>query len=182
MLNKEEFYNFSQSNFLNWITAFCIFEIPLALFFLYISKETDTVTDWYSGKTINIWNVIVQDMSYALCGIIIALALFNYFVSKKLINKNFLFFLIVLVLVQLTGDLLFASTMINWPDKYSTKWINYFKTYINKSGYNALIGDSIWIISWALSYYFVANNIKRYDTKIFIISLFFFLVSAYSVR
>lgn len=181
MLNKN-FYNFSPSNFLNWITAFCIFEIPLALFYLYISKETDTVTDWYSGKTINIWNVIAQDMLYGLCGVILALALFNYLVSKKLINKKFLFFLIVLVAVQLTGDLLFANTMINWPAKYATKWINYFKTYISKSKFNALIGDSLWIISWALSYYFVANNIKRYDTKIFIISLFFFLVSAYSVR
>ena len=182
MLNKEDLYNFSESNFLNWITAFCIFEIPLALFFLKISNETDTVTDWYSGKTISIWNVIAQDMTYALCGIIIALALFDYLVSKKLIEEQFLFFVIVLVIVQLTGDLLFANTMINWPDKYATKWINYFKTYINKSGYNALIGDSIWIISWALSYYFVSNNIERYDIKIFIISLFIFFVSAYSVR
>ena len=52
-------YNFTPSNLINWITSFCIFEIPLALFYLSISKKTDTVTDWYSGKTINIWNVVV---------------------------------------------------------------------------------------------------------------------------
>ena len=56
---------------LDWLTAFCIFEIPLALFFLSIASENDTVTDWYSGKTINIWNVIAQDFLYVLCGIII---------------------------------------------------------------------------------------------------------------
>ena len=175
-------YNFTPSNLINWITSFCIFEIPLALFYLSISKKTDTVTDWYSGKTINIWNVVLQDLLYGLCGVIIALSLFNYLVSKKILKKNFLLFLIVLVGVQLTGDLLFANTIINWPSKYSTKWINYFKTYIKKSKFNALIGDSIWIISWALSFYFVTNYIQNYNTKIFIISLFFFLVSAYSVR
>ena len=116
-------YNFTPSNLINWITSFCIFEIPLALFYLSISKKTDTVTDWYSGKTINIWNVVLQDLLYGLCGVIIALSLFNYLVSKKILKKNFLLFLIVLVGVQLTGDLLFANTIINWPSKYSTKWI-----------------------------------------------------------
>ena len=61
-------------------------------------------------------------------------------------------------------------------------WINYFKDYINKSGFNALIGDSLYIIAWALSFYFVANHIKSFDTKIFIICLFLFLASAYSVQ
>ena len=53
MLNKN-FYNFSPSNFLNWITAFCIFEIPLALFYLYISKETDKHMECYSTRYV-IW-------------------------------------------------------------------------------------------------------------------------------
>ena len=120
-------------------------------------------------------------MLYGLCGVIIALYLFNYLVSKKVISKNYAIFLIILVIVQLTGDLTFASIIKKWPTKYSTKWINYFKDYISKSGINALIGDTLWILSWALTYYFVANHIQRFDVKIFIISLFFFLVSAYSV-
>ena len=174
-------YNFSPENLLNWVTAFSIFEIPLAYFYLSISNKSDTVTDWYSGKTINIWNVIAQDMLYGLCGVIIATYLFNYLVSKKIMNKQYIYFLLILVSVQLMGDLTFAITIKNWPAKYSTKWINYFKDYISKSGFNALVGDTLWILSWALTYYFVANHIQRFDVKIFIISLFFFLVSAYSV-
>ena len=86
-MNNTKLYNFSPKNLLNWITAFTIFEIPLAYFYLSISKKTDTVTDWYSGKTINIWNVIVQDMLYGLCGVILALYLLTTSINWKINAK-----------------------------------------------------------------------------------------------
>ena len=49
-----------------------------------------------------------------------------------------------------------------------------FKKYIKTSGYNALIGDSLYIIAWSLAFYLVNHYIKTYKVKIFIISLFFF--------
>lgn len=174
-------YDFTPTSLLNWITAFCLFEIPMAKFYLSISGKNDMVTDWYSGKTINIWNVIAQDSLYVICGIILTLRLFNYLVNKKLISRNYFYFILTFIAIQLIGDITFATIIKSWPNKFSTKWINYFKTYINKSGFNALIGDSLYVIAWAMAYYFVANYVKRFDVKIFIISLFFFLVSAYSV-
>ncbi len=175
-------YTFDSNNLLNWITAFAIFEIPMALFYLSISKKTDKVTNWYSGKNINIWNVIVQDALYVICGIILSLRLFNYLVSSKIISSRFVYFMLCFIIVQILGDLLFALIIKNWQPKYSTYWINYFKDYINNSGYYALFGDTLYIIAWSLTFYFVANYIKLFDIKIFIISLFFFLVSAYSVQ
>ena len=80
------------------------------------------------------------------------------------------------------GDIIFSIIIKNWPEKYSTYWIDYFKKYIKKAGFNALIGDSIWITSWAITYYIVANYLKSFDIKIFLISLFLFLASAYSVK
>jgi hypothetical protein len=175
-------YNFDSNNLLNWITAFALFEIPMSLFYLSISSKNDTITNWYSGKDINIWNVIAQDSLYVICGIIITLRIFNYLVNKKIVSKNFIYFILVFIGVQLTGDLLFAFTIKNWPNKYKTYWIEYFQNYIKKSGFNALFGDTLYIIAWSLAFYFVANYIKQFDIKIFIISLFFFMVSAYSVR
>lgn len=175
-------YNFNSGTLLNWITAFAIFEIPMALFYLSISKKNDMVTDWYSGKSINIWNVVAQDALYVICGIVITYALFNYLVKKNIIKKSFIYFILTFLIIQLSGDLLFAITIKNWPIKYSTKWINYFKKYIKKSGFNALLGDSLYIIGWSLAFYFVSNYIKNFSAKIFIISLFFFMVSAYSVK
>ena len=177
-------YNFNRENLLNWIVAFSIFEIPMALFYILISRNSknNTVTNWYSGKNINIWNVIVQDALYVICGIIITLRLFNYLVEINIFPKIFIYFILIFLLVQLIGDTLFALIISVWPKNYSNYWVNYFKNYIKKSGYNALIGDSLYIIVWSLTYYFVSNNIKSYDIKIFIISFFIFLVSAYSIK
>jgi|TARA_B110000858_G_C17780303_1_gene464419 hypothetical protein len=174
-------YKITPNSVLNWLTAFCLFEIPMAYLFKSISKKNDYVVKWYSGKHINIWNVIAQDMLYAFCGIILAVYLFNYLTAKKIISKNFFLFLIVLIGVQWLGDLTFASTIMAWPNSHSTKWITFFKNYIKSSGFNAIIGDTLWITAWAISYFFVVNYIKRFDIKIFIICLFFFLLSAYSV-
>jgi hypothetical protein len=175
-------YDFNSHNLLNWITAFSIFEIPLAIFYLSIASKTDTVTNWYSGKDINIWNVIIQDLLYGMCGVIIASRIFNNLVQQKILSNKLIYSVLIFIGVQLTGDLLFAFTIYNWPNKYKTYWIEYFQNYIKKSGFSALFGDTLWITSWVLTYYFVVNYIKSFDIKIFIVSLFFFLVSAYSVR
>ena len=175
-------YELNQNNLLNWITAFCIFEIPMALFYISISRKKDKVVNWYSGKNINIWNVIIQDSLYVICGIVLTLRLFNYLVLNKIIPKLFIFFILCFIFVQLVGDSIFATIINLWPIKYSNYWIKYFKDYINKAGLYALIGDSLYVIAWSISFYFVANYIKQFDIKIFIISLFFFLVSAYSVQ
>jgi hypothetical protein len=175
-------YSFNSLNLLNWITAFAIFEIPMAFFYLSIAGKNSKVKNWYSGKHINIWNVIAQDSLYVICGIILSLRLFNYLVSIKLIPQLFIYFILCFLIIQLMGDSIFALIIKSWPKQYSTYWINYFKDYINNSGFNALIGDSLYIIAWSLSFYFVANYIKSFDTKIFIICLFLFLTSAYSVQ
>ena len=171
-------WQLNYNTLLNWITAFTLFEIPLALFYYFISSKGDIVRNWYSNKTINIWNVLAQDFFYAFCGIIIALKLFSYFN----LSKNIFIFLLIVVGVQITGDSLFALTIYNWPKKYDTRWTKYFKNYIEKAGLNALIGDAIYVITWTLTYLFVTKNLVSFDNKIFVIFLFLFLVSAYSEK
>ena len=178
----DQLYNFNPQNLLDWVTAFCIFEIPVALFYYFIYPKDKYIRNWYSGKNINIWNVVIQDLLYPLCGIILALNLFNYLVSINLIQKNFIIFIICLVIVQLIGDSTFALIIKQWPKNYSNYWIDYFKRYINRAKFNALIGDAIYVIVWAITFYLVNQYINRFDIKIFIISLFVFLVSAYSIQ
>ena len=171
-------WDLNSGTLLNWITAFALFEIPLAMFYYSISKKDSTVRDWYSNKTINIWNVTAQDFFYAFCGIILALKLFEMLNIPKTIGS----FLLVIVGVQLLGDSIFALTIYNWPQSYDTKWTKYFKNYIKKSGKNALLGDALYVIVWTFAYFFVTKGITAFDSKIFIIFLFLFLVSAYSVQ
>lgn len=171
-------WELNNGTLLNWITAFALFEVPIAVFYYSISKKGDTVRDWYSNATINIWNVIAQDFFYAFCGIILALKL----LQMLHIPKTIISFLLIVVGVQLLGDSVFALLVNNWPSHYDTKWTKYFKNYIKKSGKNALLGDSLYVMVWALAYVFVTGNITAFDNKIFIIFLFLFLVSAYSVK
>ena len=137
-----DLYSFNSNNLLNWITAFALFEIPMALFYLSISKKKDKVKNWYSGKTINIWNVLAQDSLYVICGIILSLRLFNYLVSIGFLEQLFVYFILCFLIIQLMGDSIFVLIIKSWPKQYSTYWINYFKDYINTTGFNALIGDS----------------------------------------
>lgn len=177
-----DLYTFNNSNLLNWFTAFAIFEIPMALFYYKISKSNDTVRDWYSGKNINIWNVLIQDALYVICGIIISLRLFKYLVINNIVPKLFYIFIFCFIFVQILGDILFSIIIKNWPNKYSNYWIIYFKNYIKKSGFNALFGDTLYIIIWSITFYLVSKYINHFDIKIFIISLFIFIVSAYSIK
>tara|TARA_B100001093_G_C26754953_1_gene982929 strand:+ start:362 stop:904 length:543 start_codon:yes stop_codon:yes gene_type:complete len=175
-------YDFNSNNLLNWLTAFALFEIPMSLFYLSISSKNDTITNWYSGKDINIWNVIIQDSLYVICGIIITLRIFNYLTKNNIVSKNFYIFILVFICIQIIGDLLFSLIIINWPKNYTSYWIKYFQNYIKKSGFYALFGDTLYIITWSLTFYFVAKYIKSFDIKIFILFLFLFFVSAYSVK
>ncbi len=177
-MNKK--FDFNSINLFSWITAFCIFEIPLALFFIYSTGKNSIVKKWYYGKVFNMWNVVIQDFSYALCGIIIANTIFNL-IEKKInnINKDILFG-IILILTQISGDLIFSLIIKNINFKNSN-FINFFKYYIKKSHIKALIGDTIWITSWYLTFLFVSAYIKSFELKSFIILSFIFLLSAYSV-
>jgi hypothetical protein len=177
-----DLYNFNSLNLLNWIVAFAIFEIPIAIFYYKISKPNDTVRNWYSGKNINIWNILIQDSLYVICGIIISLRLFKYLVIHNFVPQLFYIFIFCFIFVQIVGDILFSIIIKNWPLKYSNYWILYFKNYIKKSGFNALFGDTLYIIVWSITYYLVSKYINDFDIKFFIISLFIFIVSAYSIK
>ena len=61
-----------------------------------------------------------------------------------------------------------------------SKWLTFFDNYINTASYWALIGDSLYILAWTLSFLFVSYYIKRFDIKIAIICTFLFFVSSYS--
>ena len=76
----------------------------MAVFYLSISGKKDKITNWYSGKNINIWNVIAQDALYVICGIILTLRLFNYLVSIQIIPQLFIYFILCFVFVQWKRD------------------------------------------------------------------------------
>jgi len=81
-------YDFNAINLFHLIVAFALFEIPLAYSYIHLLDGGKSVTDWYSGKNINIWNVMVQDSVYVILGIIITLRLLDFVNRNYSIPKN----------------------------------------------------------------------------------------------
>ena len=175
-------YDFNVINLFHWIVAFALFEIPLAYSYIHLLDGGKSVTDWYSGKNINIWNVIVQDSVYVILGIIIALRLLDFVNRNYSIPKNAYTFFCLFLIVQLLGDSTFALIIksLSKSTVSKSKWLTFFDNYIDTAGYWALIGDSLYILVWTLSYLFVSRYIKRFDIKIAILCTFLFFVSIYS--
>ncbi len=166
-------WDFNPSNLFNWIVAFCIFKIPLTHFYRSISEEGDYARRWFSE--FNIWSVLLQNSTYALCGIILATYLMEYFkIEKNLIN-----FIFVYIIVQITGDVVLSVLVNQIP--YSSKWTTFFKGYANTSGLNALIGHTLFALTWVITYHYVSEYIESFALKAFIVLFFLFLVSAYSI-
>ena len=168
---------FSLNQMFNWIVAFCIMEIPMAFFYKSISDKKSNVHYWYSGKDINAWNVLAGDLFYVLCGILIVYGLMDYFKMEKTFWNFMLFFLAV----QIIGDLTFAFIISILPN-YNNTWLRFFKRYVNKGSIMPLIGDSLYILVWTLSFVFVNKFIKDIKIKLFILFLFLFLTSIYSSK
>lgn len=180
---KTDIWSFTPEHLFQWVVAFALFEIPMALFYWNISSPNDNVRTWYKGDYINIWNVILQDAVYVILGIIITVALLSFLHHKYGIQKSLMSFLLLFIAVQIVGDLTFATLMLRIPKSYSTKWVSFFQNYINTSSWYALFGDTLYIIAWTLTYYILSKHIQpTFSQQIAVLCTFLFLVSAYSVR
>jgi hypothetical protein len=152
-------------------------EIPMAIFYKSISDKKSDVVYWYSGKDINAWNVIIGDLFYVLCGLMIVYSLMEYYK----IEKKFWKFMILFLTVQIIGDLIFAFIISIIPN-FNNTWIKFFKKYVGKGSLEPLFGDSLYIIVWTLTFIFVNIYIKDIKLKLFILFLFLFLISIYSSK
>lgn len=178
-----DIWSFQPENAFQWIIAFCLFEIPMALFYWNISKKGDFVRKWYRGDFINIWNVLLQDAVYVIVGIIIAMYLLSLFHQQFQVPKTLFTFLAVFIAVQIIGDLTFASILLRIPSAYTNKWVQFFKDYIRGSQWYALFGDTLYVIAWTLTYYLLSVYIQpSFSLQVAILCTFFFLASAYSIR
>jgi hypothetical protein len=165
---------FSNKNIFIWICAYCIIEFPMRYFFLNFIGGNN-ITKWYNFKDFSIYNVIAGDLFYVIVGIIISYRIYNYFFKKE---DNIIKFFIIFLIVQIIGDLAFYGIIKSLPISYNNKWVKFFKNYGKTAGFNAIIGDSIYIAIWTLVAYLIRN--VEVDILMSILFSFMFIVSAIS--
>jgi hypothetical protein len=146
-----EIYYFSPETLFYWIVAFSIYEwfaIYLILAFSY-TYNYKTPIEYYSK--LPSWVPVSGDFIYTTLILITAQIIFKRFESKisKYIKSKLLAFILVAVAVQWIFDLTFAYFVMTSPPGFS-KYVSFFKKYINEASFGAVISDSIWLVGWLL--------------------------------
>jgi hypothetical protein len=105
--------------------------------------KTPSLTLWYKKFGIG---AVIADVLILVIGVLIAQAIYPYFFAKY----NLLYFLGVVLLVQLTHDLIFGFLVNRYQG--SSPFINVFKQYIQEIGARILLVDAAMILSTVLLY------------------------------
>lgn len=130
-------------NFIHFLTATCLIEA----FMLYLFRFTRSP---FSGKAINQWytnlgwSAIILDLLSFLIGFYLAKFLYLYLVNNSIISKDYEFikFLGLVLLIQITHDFSFYFLFIKNAKKGMSKVMDEFINYANSVKTGAVIGDS----------------------------------------
>ena len=157
-----------------WIVAFFIMEFPMRYLYLKFG-QSDYLNRWYGFKEFSPFNVIISDLFYMLVGLIIAYRIHAYFFAniKDPLTKFALLFGVFWI-VQIVGDLLFYQ-IISRLGK-GNKWIRFFQDYGKSARFSAVLGDSAYILVWALTAYAIHGL-----SKDILVALFFLYVLILSI-
>lgn len=162
--------------FIHFLTASAIVELFMLILFR-LTKSPFTgiaINRWYNNLG---WTAIILDILSLLIGFYIAKFIYEYLRKKNYINSEYELYkyLGIVLLVQITHDLLFYFFVIKPFPKNKNKVMDEFKYYAEKVKSGAIIGDSfMYLIGTSLLYLFVQKNNIHINT--FISILCFYLI------
>ena len=159
--------------FIHFLTASAIVEVLVLLYFRFTGLSI-AINKWYDNLR---WSAVILDILSFLGGFYIAKFIYEYLREKKYINGEYELYkyLGIVLLVQITHDLLFYFFVIKPFPKNKNIVMDEFKYYAEKAKSNAVVGDSImYLIGTSLLYLFVQKNNIHINT--FISILCFYLI------
>ena len=161
-------------NTLQFLTATLIIEVFMLFLFRYTNSP-------FSGKSINVWydkfrwGSVILDVMSVMIGFYLAKYLYEYLVSKNIMNRKyeFLKYIVILLLIQITHDILFYIFVILPTPKNSNLIIDELKSYSKKVGSGAIIGDSfMYIVATPILFYLIARFSNETNSFISIVCLY----------
>lgn len=151
----------NDKNWLNIIAALFVVEV----FIIYIYNYLPVLRKWYSNFGII---AVIADMTIILIGFIITRYLYTIFIKPKF-GFNIWIFILLLLVVQITHDLLYYLIVISVPIG-KNKIIDFMKEYVNTVSYKAILGDSFMMISTGLLASILSNFESYYSISFIILS------------
>lgn len=169
---------FSLETIAVWIVAFFIIEFPIRQIYINMGENV-FFQRWYGFKEFNPITVIITDFLYFIIAILISYRIHQY-IFKDIIGfeKRFLYFFLILLIVQNIIGIIFYYILVLLPHGYKNKWVKFFIDYGNNAKINALFSDSIYILVWAIVVYFI--RFLPYDILLLIFFFYILIITAIS--
>lgn len=144
--------------FLNFLTTTCLVELIFLSAFRctkYFSSK-DAINQWYTNLR---WTAIILDMLSVMIGFYLAYFSYKLLKINKIVgDKNsILIYLPLVLLIQISHDLLFYFLVIKNTKKGSSIVMDEFINYASKSGINAVLGDSLMYITGVPLLFYIAT-------------------------
>jgi hypothetical protein len=118
---------------------------------------------YLNSKSLMIWykkfglGAVIADVLILVIGFIIAFYIYNYFFK----TYNIFYFIMIIILVQITHDSLFGLFINNY--KGNSPILNVFKLYAKEVGYKILIVDALMLISTVLIEKYLSSMSKTFN-------------------
>ena len=162
--------------FVHFLTTSLIIELFMLTLFRFTKSPFTgiAINKWYDNLG---WTAVILDILSLLIGFYLAKFLYEYLVTNKYIDtKNeFMKYIGLVLLVQITHDLLFYFFVIKPYPKNTNKVLDEFKYYADKVKSGAIIGDSfMYLLASPLLYFYIKKN--NINTNTFISIVCFYLI------
>ena len=162
--------------FLDFLTATLIVELIMITVFRKTTPwgsgdKWSSINRWYTNLG---WTAVILDTLSVLIGFYIARYIYNYLLSQNYITKSkpLLKYLAIVLLVQITHDILFYKLIIQPSQKGESIVMDEFIDYADTVKVNAIIGDSIMYLMGVPLLFYVSQQSKVTNEFISIVCLY----------
>ena len=169
-------WTFSTQSLVSWMAAYAIWE-PISYKLFPMLFKASTTQEYYNPRKFSFGVVALGDFLYSTMLFLVAQQVIGYIFGfgTGVVNiwewsKRLLTF----IGVQWVGDLSFYGLVKSLPEKWTPRYLEFFKRYGAQVGIGAPIGDSLYGIVWLTLTQLVATNIATW-LQWFLIVTFLFL-------
>ena len=169
-------WSFSAQSLTSWMAAYAIWE-PISYKIFPTLFKAQTTQEYYNPKRFSFAVVAMGDFLYSTMLFLVAQQVIGYVFGAGSIITNIWEWckrLLTFIGVQWVGDLSFYGFVKSLPEKWTPRYLDFFKRYGAQVGIGAPIGDSLYGIVWLSLTQWMASNVPQWLQWFFITTFLFF--------
>ena len=168
-------WQFSGQSLMSWTAAYAIWE-PISYKLFPAVFRAKTTQEYYNRRNFSFATVAAGDFLYSTMLLLVAQWAIGFLFGSGPVASiyDWIKRLLLFLGVQWIGDLSFYGIVKSLPDKWTPRYLDFFKRYGADVGIGAPIGDSIYGIIWLTLTQLVATFMSSW-VQVFLITTFLFL-------